>query len=494
MSESGTGDEPQARTGGPSLSDHPGRTDPRRRLEPVLALLERRHLLRDMARREGVRRPDVADALFARQFQNELARRLAGLAPAEIADLFEMLPPKRRLLAWPLVQPEKAADVLAAIPETVATELIAATDLERLTEICRLATADDLHTLMHLVPEALAADLRTALATAGWVPPPHIWPAGTVGARSRVDPVVVPESATIKDALRAFRHLARVPEQTDKLFVVDAERRFCGVLPLETLLVTRPRLPIAALIQRDPVTFGADEDDEAAARTFERFDLVSAPVVDRDGRLVGRLTSDVVLDIVREHSHEDLLARDGLSGGEDLFGSIWPSARRRWLWLSVNLMTAFIASRVIGVFEDSIARLVALATLMPIVASVGGNTGNQTIALFVRGLALDQINDANVRYLAIKELAVSVINGLIWGSVMGVIAFALYFDWQLGLVMAAAVLLNLVLAAAIGIAVPLGMQRLGRDPALGSSVLLTFVTDSMGFFIFLGLASTFLLS
>jgi magnesium transporter len=216
-------------------------------------------------------------------------------------------------------------------------------------------------------------------------------------------------------------------------------------------------------------------------------------VVDERGRILGRLTVDVMLDTIRDEAEDDLLRRDGLSGEEDLFGPVWPSARRRWLWLAVNLMTAFCASRVIGLFAGSIEQLVALATLLPIVASVGGNTGNQTVALFVRGLAMDQINTGNIRYLSFKEAAISAINGLIWGSVMGLVAFAIYWNVALGLVMAAAMLLNLILAAVVGIAVPAAMHRLGRDPAFGSSVLLTFMTDSMGFFIFLGLATLFLL-
>ena len=216
-------------------------------------------------------------------------------------------------------------------------------------------------------------------------------------------------------------------------------------------------------------------------------------MVDERHRLVGRLTVDEVMDFVREEADEDALNRAGLSGEEDLFASLWDSARNRWLWLSVNLVTAFIASRVIGVFADTIASLVALATLMPIVAGVGGNTGNQTIALVIRGLALGQINAGNTLHLFIKELGVSLLNGAVWGSMMGLITFALYRNVALSLVMSAAMLLNLIVAALIGITVPLLLNKWGRDPALGSSVLLTFTTDSMGFFIFLGLATLFLL-
>jgi magnesium transporter len=202
---------------------------------------------------------------------------------------------------------------------------------------------------------------------------------------------------------------------------------------------------------------------------------------------------DKVMDFVREKAEERALRREGLSPEEDLFGPVWRGARQRWLWLATNLLTAFLASRVIGLFEDSIERLVALATLMPIVASIGGNTGNQTVAIFIRGLALNQIGAGNIRYLALKELGISAVNGTVWGGVMGLIAFALYDNPRLGAVMATATLLNMMVAALAGIGVPMAMNRWGRDPALGSSVLLTFSTDSMGFFIFLGLASLFLL-
>jgi magnesium transporter len=417
------------------------------------------------------------------------------LAAADLGHLLEMLPPRQRELVWSQAPLERAGEVLWEVPETVAAELIGATPHERLLQICWQAPADTLQQISRLMPEGLIEELRGTLdpATRRRLQAAAHWPEGTVGQLMSSDIVVVPATATVKDAFKAFRRLAQVPDQTDQLFVVDQQQRLSGALPLKTMLLQRPRAPVAAIMESAPVRFGVLDDAGAAARSFEHYDLVSAPVVDERGRLVGRLTADVVLDLIRQEAEEDLLARDGLSGEEDLLGRIWPSARRRWLWLSVNLLTAFLASRVIGVFEDSIERLVALATLMPIVASVGGNTGNQTVALFVRGLALDQIDRSNIRYLALKEVAIGAINGLVWGGVMGALACVLYWSWQLGAVMAAATLLNLVLAAAVGIAVPVGMQRLGRDPAFGSSVLLTFMTDSMGFLIFLGLATIFLL-
>jgi magnesium transporter len=244
---------------------------------------------------------------------------------------------------------------------------------------------------------------------------------------------------------------------------------------------------------REPlVQLPQHEKAAIAAHAFDRYDLVSAPVVDTNGRLVGRVTVDVVLDFVRQRAEEDLLAQAGLREEEDVFASVWASFKNRWAWLAINLVTAFIASRVIGVFEGSIEKLVALAALMPIVAGIGGNSGNQTITMIVRAVALGQVSVANARQLIRKEITVSLVNGVIWGGVMGLVAMVLYKGVALGLVMVLAMTLNLMLAALMGVLIPMTMLKLSRDPAVGSSVLITAVTDSGGFFIFLGLATLFL--
>jgi magnesium transporter len=229
------------------------------------------------------------------------------------------------------------------------------------------------------------------------------------------------------------------------------------------------------------------------AQAFERYDLVTAPVVDDNGHLIGRITIDAMVDVIREEGESEALSRAGLREEEDIFASVWASLRNRWSWLAINLVTAFIASRVIGLFENSIERLVALAALMPIVAGIGGNSGNQTITMIVRALALNQITAESAKRLWRKELTVSLLNGLIWGGVIGIVAWWLYDSLSLGLVMTAAMTLNLLLAAFAGVGIPVLMTKLGRDPALGSSVLITAMTDSGGFFIFLGLASIFLM-
>jgi magnesium transporter len=243
----------------------------------------------------------------------------------------------------------------------------------------------------------------------------------------------------------------------------------------------------------DVNTFHPGDDAYEVAQAFERYDLVTAPVVDDGGRLIGRITVDAMVDVIREESESEALSRVGLREEEDIFASVWASLRNRWSWLAINLVTAFIASRVIGLFEGAIEKLVALATLMPIVAGIGGNSGNQTITMIVRALALNQITPDSARRLWRKELAVSLFNGLIWGGVIGIVAWLLYENIALGLVMTAAMTLNLLLAAFAGVGIPMLMMKFGRDPALGSSVLITAMTDSGGFFIFLGLATLFLM-
>ncbi len=247
------------------------------------------------------------------------------------------------------------------------------------------------------------------------------------------------------------------------------------------------------MMEREVVTFLPEDEAREAASAFERYDLISAPVVNSDDKLLGRITVTAVVDFIREKSDAEMLALAGLQEEEDIFSTVWQSAKNRWVWLATNLVTAIIASRVIGIFEGTIEKLVALATLMPIVAGIGGNSGNQTSTLIVRGMALGIIGKASVRRLVAKEIGVAVLNGILWGSILGFVAWLLYKSVPLALVMTSAMLLNLVVAALAGIFIPMLVEKSGRDPALGSSVLLTFTTDSMGFFIFLGLATIFLL-
>jgi magnesium transporter len=275
--------------------------------------------------------------------------------------------------------------------------------------------------------------------------------------------------------------------------VVDRAQRLRGSLPLARLIVSDLEHEVTKVMVPDSVKFYAQDSAEDAASAFERYDLVSAPVVDTADTLIGRLTVNAVVDYIRERTAESRLAEAGLRQEEDVFAPVLDSFKNRWSWLAVNLVTAFIASRVIGLFEGSIERLVALAALMPIVAGVGGNSGNQTITMIVRALALGQIQGSYWRQLLTKEIGLALLNGVVWGTLLGLVAYAFYGSVALGGVMALAMILNLLLAAGMGVTIPWLRARFGRDPAVGSSVLITACTDSGGFFIFLGLATLFLM-
>jgi magnesium transporter len=314
-----------------------------------------------------------------------------------------------------------------------------------------------------------------------------------VGALMDFEDVQVRPDVTLEVVLRYLRRFDELPSQTDQLFVVDRDEKLLGMLPINRLIVSEPDTLVAAVMQPPVVKLLQHEKAGDAASAFERYDLVSAPVVDTNDKLVGRVTVDEILDFVRERGEEEMLAQAGLREEEDVFASVWKSFQNRWSWLAINLVTAFIASRVIGAFEGSIAKLVALAALMPIVAGIGGNSGNQTITMIVRAVALGQVTREHARKLFRKEIIVAAINGVVWGGVMGVVAMLLYKDVMLGLVMVLAMTLNLMLAALMGVLIPMTLLRFERDPAVGSSVLITAVTDSGGFFIFLGLATLILI-
>jgi magnesium transporter len=305
--------------------------------------------------------------------------------------------------------------------------------------------------------------------------------------------VTVREDVTLEAVTRYLRRLDELPGHTDQLFVVDRDQKLKGSLSLARLIVSDLEAEVGKVMIPELISFNPEDKSDDAAQAFERYDLVSAPVVDQGGRLVGRLTVDSVVDYIRESSAEQVLAEAGLSEEEDIFAPVWDSFKNRWAWLAVNLVTAFIASRVIGAFEGSIEKLVALAALMPIVAGIGGNSGNQTTTMIVRALALGQLQAHYWRKLLKKELGVAFLNGMVWGGLLGLLAWMLYDSKALGAVMTLAMALNLALAAFMGVAIPYARQKMGKDPAVGSSVLITACTDSGGFFIFLGLATLILL-
>lgn len=439
--------------------------------------------------------PDTVEPLAQRPHLAELRGKLERLHPADIAFILESLPLDERLVVWDLVKADRDGEILLEVSDAVRESLIASMDPEELVAAAETLEADELADLAPDLPEDVIQDvirslpieereqLRSAMSYAE----------GSVGALMDFDMVTVREDVTLEAVTRYLRRLDELPGHTDQLFVLDRDQKLKGTLPLARLIVSDLETEVGRVMIPELITFNPEDKADDAAQAFERYDLVSGPVVDAGGRLIARITVDAVVDYIRDSSAEQVLAEAGLSEEEDVFAPVWDSFKNRWAWLAVNLVTAFIASRVIGAFEGSIEKLVALAALMPIVAGIGGNSGNQTTTMIVRALALGQLQTHYWRKLLNKELGVALLNGLVWGGLLGVLAWFLYDSKALGAVMTLAMTLNLILAAFMGVAIPYARQRLGKDPAVGSSVLITACTDSGGFFIFLGLATLFLL-
>lgn len=447
------------------------------RLDAIVELLQRY---------EGEPLPQAA--------QVGLRTQLDELHPADIAFILESLPLDERIAVWQLVRADRDGDILLEVSDAVRDSLIADMDRHEILAAVEPLDADELADLVEDLPTAVLPELMASLDSQQreQVQSAMSYEDDQLGALMDFEMVTIREDVSLEVVLRYLRRFAELPAQTDKLFVINHDNLLTGVLPLHWLLVNSPDKMVSAVMAPEVNTFHPTDDAYEVAQAFERYDLVTAPVVDGSGHLIGRITIDAMVDVIREEGEAEMLGRAGLREEEDIFASIWASVRNRWAWLALNLVTAFVASRVIGLFEGAIEKLVALATLMPIVAGIGGNSGNQTITMIVRATALDQVNPNAIRRLWGKELGVALFNGLVWGGVIGIVAALLYDSPTLGMVMTAAMTLNLLLAAFMGVAIPMTMIRLGRDPALGSSVFLTFMTDSGGFFIFLGLASIFL--
>lgn len=464
-------------------------------LEEVQELLARHRLVEDLVHRQEMPRHALVEDLVHKQHLQQLHARLDKMHPADIAYILEALPLEERLLVWDLVRADRDGDILLEVSDAVRESLIESMAPAELKAAAESLDTDELADLAPDLPQeviedvfrSLSAEEREQLRAA------MSYPEDTVGAIMDFDMVTVREDISLEVVLRYLRRFDELPDHTDQLFVVDREDRLLGVLPLNVLLVNDPEVEVGTLMQTECVELQPDDFADEAAQAFERYDLVSAPVVDPDHRLVGRVTVNAVVDLIREEAESEQLAQAGLREEEDIFAPVIDSVKNRWAWLAVNLVTAFVASRVIGAFEGSIEKLVALAALMPIVAGIGGNSGNQTITMIVRAIAMGQVQPDALNRLLRKEIGVALINGLLWGSLLGGISWWLYDSASLGLVMTAAMTLNLLLAAMAGVAIPFLRMKLGGDPAIGGSVMITALTDSGGFLIFLGLATLFLL-
>jgi magnesium transporter len=467
-------------------------------LKQVESLLHKHALLEAVVHRQELPREDrhgLLDTMVHKQHIAELRHKLDSLHPADIAYILEALPIEQRMLVWDLVKSERDGDILIEVSDSVRESLIAAMSREELREATEHLDTDEIADLAPDLPQHVMRDVFRSLSIEEreQLRAAMSYSEDSVGALMDFSMVHVRDDVTLEVVSRYLRRFDELPDHTDQVFVVDRDDHFKGVLPINLIVVNEPDVSVGSLMLTDTIQLHPEEKAEQAAQAFERYDLVSAPVVDEDGKLVGRVTVNVVLDFIRTESENDLLNQAGLREEEDIFASVWKSAQNRWMWLALNLCTAFFASRVIGNFEGTIEKFVALATLMPIVAGIAGNSANQTTTIIIRSLALGQITQDNARRLLLKELALGGFNGLVWGGVAGLFAYFLYHSIPLGIVMTSAMLLNLMVGATVGLAIPLVMQKLGRDPAIGSSVMITAITDSGGFFIFLGLATIFLI-
>jgi magnesium transporter len=470
-------------------------------LQEVQELLHKHRLVENLVHKQDMPRHDLVETLVHKQNLVELQRKLDALHPADVAYILEALPHGERLAVWDLVKAERGGDILLEVSDAVRETLLADMDTQEILAATEHLDTDEIADLAPDLPQDVVQDILDSLDAQNRARLQSVlsYPEESVGALMDFDLVSVREDITLEVALRYLRRFADLPSNTDCIFVVDGHDRLRGIMPLQRLLVNDPEVEVSTVMVRDVVSFEPESEAAEAAAAFDRYDLISAPVVNKEDKLLGRLTVDQVVDYIREQADEEVLKQAGLREEEDLFSSVWKSAHNRAPWLAINLVTAFVASRVIDVFQGSIKELVVLATLQAIVAGIGGNSGNQTLTLIVRGMALGQIQTANARLLILKELGVSALNGLIWGSVLGLLVAFWYSNsghvnsLALGFVVMGAILLNLLVGAIVGILVPLTMHRLGRDPAVGSSVVLTFATDSMGFFLLLGLATLFLL-
>lgn len=439
----------------------------------------------------------LAEILAALESEDSLKVQdiLADLHPADIAGVLEGIPPEQRHSVWRQVDPETMGEVLVEVPEAVRSDLLEDMDHSALVTAVQGLETDDIADLLPELSAEVTAEILFFMDKQGRQRLDAVlsFPEDTAGGLMNVDAVTVRENITLQVVLRYLRLRSELPEYMNELYVVDRTHRLTGTLQLAKILTSDPKLLVRDVMDENTNKLTVLMPDREVAAAFERYNLINAPVVDEDGRLLGRITVDDVVDVIREEADHSVMAPAGLSEEVDIFAPVVRSARDRAVWLGVNLITAVIASWVIGLFEDTIRKVIALAVLMPIVASMGGNAGTQTVTLVVRGLAVGTITDANARRLLVRELMVGVLNSMLWALIVALVAVAWFHNLALGLIIALAMIINLVFAALAGVIIPVAVHRLGIDPALASGVALTTVTDVVGFLAFLGLATLFLI-
>jgi len=442
--------------------------------------------------------PELIDAVIEalEDYNKEVLNEIfSDLEAGEIAHLLESLPDALRSQLWSFIPEDRNGDVLFELGDVARSSLASNLEHEQIIEAVSNLDNNDLADVVDTLPEEIGEAIRQSLDDDGLQSLENTlsFPEDSAGRLMETEAIAIRSDITLETVLRFLRIRESIPDHTDGLMVIDRQRVFQGELPISDLLTGNPNALVQDMMDKEALYVTPTTTQRELAIMFRDLDLVSIAVVDNDGVLLGRVTLDDMLDIMHEEADHQILGAVGLDEDEDLFSPILPSAKRRLFWLGINLATAFLAAWVIGLFEATLEKIVALAVLMPIVASMGGIAGGQTLTLIIRGLATGKISSGNARWLAYKEIAISGISGITWAVVVGLVSYVWFTDIRISLVLAASMIINLLIAALSGFGIPMLMKRLGIDPALAGGVVLTTATDVIGFVSFLGLATLFLL-
>ena len=423
---------------------------------------------------------------------NQIRDLLSKMSSSEIAHALESSPPKQRNLLFSLLKTEEEGDVLFELGEEIQQDLISNISNEELSEAVKELELDEIVDILQNLPEER---MKKILSNMSMVDRQRIemgltFPENTAGGLLNTDVISVRPSNSIKEVISYLRDLGKLPDNTDKIFVVNNQNEYLGELSISEIITSNPSMRVNEIMETEISPISADLDDKEVATLFERNDLISSSVINENGKLIGRITIDDVVDVIREDADQNLLGMAGVA--EDTFAPPGRAAKSRVFWLSMNLITAFIAASTINIFQDVIDKIVYLAILMPIVASMGGVAATQTLTIVLRGLTLEQINSSNIRWLFKRELAVSILNGIVLSILVGLITYGWFKDLTIALLISCALVINLISSVIAGILVPLILRKFKQDPAIGGSVVVTTVTDVVGFFSFLGLATIYL--
>ena len=448
-----------------------------------------------MESEENTRQSTVSQIkhLIASRSGQEIQSLLYELKPQDLADVLESSPPAQRTMLWELLDESQQSEIIRHVDEDVVLSLLSDKSGKQIATVLEQTDDDDTADILQQLPADLIQKVLIAMDVQDRSRVENLlaYPEDTAGGMMDTDTISVRPQVSLYVVFRYLRRHSELPSMTDSIFVVNSRDAFVGVLPLSSLLVSNPMLTVGEIMVTEIEAIPADMSEHDVAAKFERYDLVSAPVIDQDNKLLGRITIDDVVDVIIDEADHSILGMAGLNEDSDIFAPIVKTAKSRAIWLGANLITAFIAASVIDIFKDTIEKVVALAVLMPIVASMGGVAGSQTLTLVIRNMAQDELFDNNLAWLTRREVAVGAINGCLWSLVVAVATSMFFNDINLGLIIAAALVINLLTAALSGALLPSFLRSIGIDPAIAGTVVLTTITDVVGFLSFLGLATLF---